>query len=188
MNEVMVDIEALDSRRTAIVVSIGAVYFDVAKQELGDEFYMEMSYDCDDQYSRGRTFSFDTFRWWMAQSDSARSVFLPAAANDPVHFKHGTAHVLSEFSKFLNKYTNKVKLWGNGVNYDNVVLRDLYTTYNIGCPFTYQNDRCYRTIKNLFDNTNTAMEREGTYHNGLSDAISQAKHLLKMLKNVKVNT
>lgn len=186
MRDIMIDLEALDSRNTAIVVSLGAVYFDTSRMELGDEFYMECSYDCQDQYDKGRTFSFDTFRWWMAQGDVARSVFLPSKDPEDVsRFKQRTEHLLHAFSAFVQKADGgKARVWGNGATYDNVVMRSLYNTYNIKCPWAYSNDLCYRSVKNLFGNR-AKLERVGTHHNGLDDAKTQAVHMMQMLKAVR---
>lgn len=43
MNNVMCDLECLDSASTAAIISIGLVYFDLKKGKLGDELYLELS-------------------------------------------------------------------------------------------------------------------------------------------------
>lgn len=184
MRDIMLDLECTDSKRTAAIVSIGAVYFDTHKQKLGAEFYYEISIKgIQEQLDRGRSLSLDTMVWWLAQSDSARNVW---QKNDQVKVKLVTA--LYEFSKFCALSENPVRIWGNGADYDNVVLRDCYETFNIKTPWQYRHNRCYRTIKALHNKAHTQMEREGTHHNGLDDAKSQALHLMKMLKDLKVNT
>lgn len=182
MNNIMLDLEALDSARSAIIVSIGAVYFDLHTSKLGDEFYVEISTKgIKDQYEKGRTFSFETFNWWMAQSDSARNVFLKNG-----HEKKATIVALGQFITFCSKGVAPIKMWGNGVDYDNVVLRDVFETYNMTAPWKYGNNRCYRTVKNMFGDR-APLEREGAHHNGLDDAKTQARHLIAMMKGVYVN-
>jgi hypothetical protein len=184
MYNVMLDLEALDSKRTAIIVSIGAVFFDFEKNEIGDTFYAEINKKSfKQQLEAVRTFSFDTYEWWMGQSDGARNVFLK---NN--HEKQDIVHALHKFSEFCNSRTSeqRVRIWGNGVDYDNVVLRDTYETFGIGAPWKYGDNRCYRTIKNMFGNR-AKLDREGSHHNGLDDAITQAKHLMAMMKKVHVN-
>ncbi len=39
MNEIMLDLECLDSSSSAAIVSIGAVYFDIQGKVTGDTFY-----------------------------------------------------------------------------------------------------------------------------------------------------
>lgn len=179
MQNIMVDLEAFDSRRTAVIVSIGAVYFDIPTQTMGEEFYVEISKTgIQKQMDAGRTWSLDTFLWWMAQSDGARNVFLKNENE-----KSDIVNALCMFSEFCQKSGGRPKVWGNGVDYDNVVLRDTYETFNIGCPWRYSDNRCYRSFKNLFGNK-AKLIREGSHHNALDDSITQAKHLMKMLKGI----
>lgn len=175
MKDVMMDIEALDSRRTAVVVSIGATYFDLHTQQLGEPFYVEIKKEgIQDQLKAGRTWSVGTLIWWMQQDYEARKVFLPTEIE-----KVGIIQALDEFATYLSKAGDKLRLWGNGVGYDNVVLSDCYETMGIKCPWSYRSDMCYRTMKALFKGQ-AKMTREGTHHNGLDDAITQAQHLMQM--------
>lgn len=178
-NQIMVDIEALDSNaETAAVVSIGAVKFSFATLSLGDTFYMEIAdHGLKDQLGRGRTMSLDTMIWWMCQSDQAREVLMPPviAQRQP---RYNTPAVLDAFRAFVKDASG---VWGNGVTYDNITLRELYKTYNQSCPWRWNADRCYRTYKNVHGDR-AALERSGTHHNALDDAITQAKHLLAMYK------
>ncbi len=184
MREIMLDLECTDSKRTAAIVSIGAVYFDIHKQTLGEEFYVEITLKgIKEQLEAGRTLSLDTMVWWLGQSDGARNVW---QKNN--HVKQGIVAALHAFAQYCAKSTERPRVWGNGVDYDNVVLRDCYETFNIKTPWHYADNRCYRTMKNLFNKVDTGMERIGAHHNGLDDSKSQALHLMKMLKTVKVNT
>lgn len=180
MNNIMLDLECLDSRaQTAIIVSVGAVYFDLETGKLGNEFYHEINLKgLHEQYDvYKRSLSFDTLVWWMQQTDDARKVFWPTEVEKVL-----PAYMLHEFAKFCQQ-AEKVKVWGNGVDYDNVCLRSLYEDYNLRCPWHYSNNRCYRTFKSCHGNK-AKLIREGVHHNALSDSITQAKHLLAMKKIV----
>ncbi len=111
----------------------------------------------------------------MHQNEDARSVFKKRENEEKCHIQD----VLKEFSEFC-KIGNNVKLWGNGVTYDNIVLRNAYRLVDIPCPWQFRNDRCYRTIKGVHGNR-AKLERVGTHHNALDDAITQANHLIDML-------
>lgn len=181
MTNIMIDIEALDSNAaTAALVSLGAVYFDLEKGTLGEEFYLEVPIqELQGQLNAGRTLSLDTMQWWMQQSDEARKVFTFNNGKEKVT----TVGLLHEFSRFCQKtLPEHPKIWGNGVDYDNILLRGLYKAYSIKCPWKYSNNRCYRTMKKMF--SFVALDREGTHHNGLDDAKTQAKHLLDIFKYV----
>ncbi len=180
---IMVDLETMDSKRSAAIISIGAVYFDMKTQKLGEEFYVEISQKgLKHQLDAGRTWSLDTTIWWMSQSDGARNVW---QKND--HVKQDIVHALHMFTEFCkDSGEQRPRIWGNGVDFDNVILRDTYETFNMGVPWKYGDSRCYRTIKNIFGNK-AKLVREGSHHNGLADAITQAKHLMAMMKTVHVN-
>lgn len=183
MNNIMLDLECLDSRRTAVLVAIGAVKFDLATGTLGDTFYVEITKNgMQDQIDKGRTNSIDTMIWWMQQSDEARKVFHPKGPDD----NECREDIVSALHKFAQFCSSDTQVWGNGVDYDNVVLRDVYETYNIKCPFTYRKNRCYRTFKAMFGNK-AKLVRKGEHHNGRDDAITQAEHLIAMHKAIHKN-
>lgn len=184
MREIMLDLECTDSKRTAAIVSIGAIYFDIKEQKLGLPFYCEISIQgIKQQLEAGRTLSLDTMVWWLAQSAGARNVWMKNG-----HEKFEIVTALHHFSKYCKFATERPRVWGNGVDYDNVVLRDCYEMFNIKTPWHFRDNRCYRTIKNLFNKAHTGLEREGSHHNAFDDAKTQAVHLMKMLKDMGVNT
>jgi exodeoxyribonuclease VIII len=111
----------------------------------------------------------------MGQSDKARAVFKDKGK--PL------AEVLNAFTKFIGiENVGQVKLWGNGANFDNVILVNAYRRTGIKAPWQFYNDRCYRTIKSMFKRIE--MERSGTHHNALDDAKSQADHLVRILTTI----
>lgn len=177
MKHVMVDLETLDTAATAAVVSIGAVYFDPESGELGDTFYRAV--DVASVLGSGFSVSGDTLKWWLQQSDAARQVF---SAKDSTTIQHA----LEEFTGFLQLHgkTSDVKLWGNGAAFDNVILANAYKATGGTAPWRFWNDRCYRTVKAL--NPAIPFTREGTYHNALDDAVSQAKHLCQIFAAQRV--
>ena len=184
MNHIMVDIETLDTVQSAVVLSIGAVAFDPHSKELGEKFYVEFTEDLANQQIKGRTISADTVQWWMMQSDAARSIFArrdeddlitPKPANPAVRMS--TEHGLNEFSYFVARNGGKkVELWGNGADFDNVIIGSLYDSFDMVKPWSYGKNRCYRTMKRVFGE-NVPLVRQGVHHNGLDDAITQAVHL-----------
>lgn len=47
----------------------------------------------------------------------------------------------------------------------------------------FWNNRCFRTLKGMAPHIKT--ERQGTYHNALDDAKTQALHAIKVLQHLK---
>lgn len=48
-------------------------------------------------------------------------------------------------------------------------------------PIDYRNERCYRTLKNLYFNIKP-LEFAGNKHNALHDALNQAEHASMILR------
>lgn len=174
MKHVMIDLETLDTAATAAIVAIGAVFFDPDHNELGDTFYRAI--DVSSVLGHGFSVSGDTLKWWLQQSDEARQVF--ANGNEI-----GT--VLDELAVFLESQgkTESVKVWGNGAAFDNVILANAFSATKRTTPWRFWNDRCYRSFKAL--HPEVPFVREGTHHNALDDAISQAKHLCQIFESIK---
>lgn len=184
MKDIMVDIETLDTVQSAVVVSIGAIAFDPHSRELGEKFYVELTDDLQFQHECGRTISPDTVRWWMMQSDAAKVVFADPDTDELIvrspirkEARKTTVQGLIAFSEFVERNGGKkMELWGNGADFDNVIIGSLYDSAKMAKPWSYGRNRCYRTMKRLFGG-NVPMARSGVHHNGLDDAITQAIHL-----------
>lgn len=169
MKNIMVDLETLGTRPYSAILSIGAVVFDLDKQAINSEFYckikLQSCFDC------GLTVDPATIDWWMGQSAEAREVF---AGEDRIHL----VDALNDFAvEFINE--KMVSIWGNGADFDNVILTSAYERIGMPLPWKFYHNRCYRTVKSMFPEVK--MERVGTYHNALDDARSQALHLMRMI-------
>jgi hypothetical protein len=73
---------------------------------------------------------------------------------------------------------DSLQIWGNGADFDNVILSSAYRNTGHVTPWGTYKNRCYRTIKSA--NRHVAMARTGTHHNALDDAKSQAQHLIRI--------
>ncbi len=171
-NHVMLDLETLDSATSAVVLSIGAVRFDpfnTGSTGVDARFYVEFDVDgLQLQQRMGRTTSAKTIAWWMSQGAMAKQVFVPKFPKDPVH-------ALGQFDDFLNVIP-ETKLWGNGADFDNLIIGSMYDSFSLKRPWSYGKNRCYRTLKSL-PGAPALLIREGTEHNAYDDALTQAKHL-----------
>lgn len=189
---VMLDLETLDTCSSAVVLSIGAVAFDPFSRVIGEKFYVELVDDIAAQQRAGRTISGDTVRWWMDQNESAKLLF----SKDPIQTdpkakvanRTSTELALKAFSAFIQRANGKeCKVWGNGADFDNVVLGTLYEDFGLPKPWSYSKNRCYRTVMDLtrmsaFKNAPVLPKRQGVYHNALDDALTQAARLQEIMK------
>lgn len=174
MNNVMVDIEAWGTGYRPVVVSIGAVEFDLEQGLLGRTF--EMNIDPRNAQKVGCTIDADTVDWWMQQEDEARAAFRGE--------RHRLARVLNDFADF----TRNQLVWGNGENFDNRILRELYDMMELKCPWHYRNDRDMRTFMDMmkqFNVTDIRIGRGGVTHSALDDAKFQAKVMIDAWQQLK---
>lgn len=172
MDNIMVDLETLDNGPTSAILSIGAVAFNEIGP--GDEFYTVVKVkSCTDV---GLTLNADTVMWWMQQSDAARAAF---NNNEAMHLREA----LRRFEQFITSATGdprKAKVWGNGATFDNVILANAYRASGLDRPWKYSNDRCYRTLKNLYPWVKGPASG-AVKHNALEDARWQARHASSIL-------
>jgi exodeoxyribonuclease VIII len=164
--KVMVDLETLGTRPGSVITSIGATKFD-ENGPYGEPFYMRI--DLQSCVDVGMLIDIETVKWWMRQSDEARSEFQKEA--------FAIDDVLNSFTEWLCYPSNVVELWGNGANFDNALLKAAYDNIGLKAPWAFWHDRCYRTLKAMYPHIKMP-KRVGTHHNALDDVISQVNHLI----------
>ena len=164
----MLDLETLGTGYDAMIVAIGAVTF--GKDGLGSEFYCVV-----DPEKAGGNISPSTVKWWMQQNEDARSIFKKTTKALP------EAEALIQFQAFCGSVAVKkeLKVWGNGSDFDNVIIKSAFERQDLEVPWMYYNNRCFRTFKAMYPKTEYSVK--GTKHNALDDAKSQAEHMVKLL-------
>lgn len=160
MRNIMLDLETMGTAPGSAIVQIGAVDFSVYK--IGDPFSVNV--DLTSCVNAGLRIEPRTVIWWMAQSDDARK----SLADDCIPLRDA----LAKFSEWIGSDT--VAIWGDGAAFDNVLLASAYRVTKMPMPWHYANDRCYRTLKNLFRVENILSD---CLHNATADAIAQAKQV-----------
>lgn len=175
MEHVMIDLETLGRRAGCAILSIGAVAFDAKAKELGPELYTVVRLDSCEK--AGLHIDPDTIAWWEKQSPEAQKVLKQARA---ARGNKVLPKALEELNKYLSQFDlKKVKVWGNGSDFDNAILTACYAAIGQNIPWEFWNNRCYRTLKSLKPQVKLA--RQGTYHNALDDAKSQAAHAIQLM-------
>ncbi|EPI6930214.1 3'-5' exoribonuclease domain-containing protein [Escherichia coli] len=169
-HHLMIDLETMGTGPDAQIASIGAVFFDPQTGEMGPVFNKTI-----DMKTGGGTVNISTIEWWLQQSSEARTAIL----TDKIPMDDA----LLQFREFIDENSGEffVQVWGNGSNFDNVILRRSYERQEIPCPWRYTNDRDVRTIVALglvmdFD-ARSVITFEGERHNALHDARYQAKYV-----------
>ena len=172
--EVMLDLETLGMGDNAVILSIGAVKFDPWGDGFPPDPPFEVFIDPKSCTDAGLVIDAATVMWWMhPDRAAAREVFV--------------GKQLEHISVALNMFSVWVgqpkPVWGNGSDFDNVVLRNAYTKLGLLTPWKYTQNRCYRTISNTLPDAK--WERVGTHHSAVDDAATQALHLQRILKGAK---
>lgn len=167
MKHLMVDLETLGTAADSVILSIGAVKFDLESNQI-DEGGFYGSISIDSNLEAGRKVNEDTLIWWFKQ---------PAAAQQVFHEEKGDlCAVLEEFSDWVG--TRDFVVWSNGASFDIPMLEHAYKAARMEVPWEFWNSRCFRTYKNLPGAKGVKMpEKQGVDHNALADAYNQAAQL-----------
>lgn len=165
----MIDLETMGVRPTSAIVSIGAVEFTAT--EILKVFHTPINLEsC---FEAGLTADQSTIDWWAKQSDEARSSWESPDA-PPLEI------ALATFSQWIRDLgSGDICPWGNGADFDLVLLTNAYRAFDAEPPWKFYNQHCFRTLKNLFYVGNVA--RYGVHHNAADDAIHQVNHLHQIL-------
>ncbi|EEX0734727.1 exonuclease, partial [Escherichia coli] len=169
-HHLMIDLETMGKNPDAPINALAGKFFDPATGEMGPEFSKTI-----DLETAGGVIDRDTIKWWLKQSREAQSAIL----TDEIPLDDA----LLQLREFIDKNSGEffVQVWGNGANFDNVILRRSYERQGIPCPWRYTNDRDVRTMVAMglvmdFD-ARSVITFEGERHNALHDARYQAKYV-----------
>ncbi|HFO9844879.1 TPA: 3'-5' exoribonuclease [Escherichia coli] len=169
-HHLMIDLETMGKNPDAPINALAGKFFDPATGEMGPEFSKTI-----DLETAGGVIDRDTIKWWLKQSREAQSAIL----TDEIPLDDA----LLQLREFIDENSGEffVQVWGNGANFDNVILRRSYERQGIPCPWRYTNDRDVRTMVALglvmdFD-ARSVITFEDERHNPLHDARYQAKYV-----------
>ena len=169
--DLMIDLETLDTRPTAHILTVGVTGFNKDTGEVDGGMHIPMVLD------QGRSISAHTVKWWTEQSEAARK-----RAFEPDKFS-GLANA-GEMVHALASYINdncvkKVRVWANGPAFDLAILRNLCEQHGFQAPWHYRQERDFRTYMEDFKGE---MPPNTLAHDALADAIWQAKAIIARAK------
>lgn len=162
----MVDLETLGTVADAVILSIGAVKFDIDSDAFDDNgFYASVSVDSNLELNR--RIQEDTLVFWMGQEPAAQKVF-----HEP---KNTLRSALEDFSDWVDG--DNYSMWSNGADFDLPMLAHAFTQCRLDIPWKFWNSNCFRTYKKLPQAKSVTFVPNGVKHNAMADAVNQAKHL-----------
>ena len=168
IERVMIDLETAGRAGGCSILTIGACTFDRKSK-----FYKRISPDsC---RAVGLVEDIETMRWWNKQKPEMREEAFGGTL--PIVL------ILDHFHDWLRTLNNgdwkNIEIWGNGSDFDNVILAAAYTKVDRPIPWEFWNNRCYRTLKNLLPHVK--IPRATQAHHALLDAEYQAEHASVLL-------
>ena len=170
-DHVMIDLETLGTKADAVILSIGAVRFDLDSDGIDDTgFYASISIDSNTE--AGRKINEDTLLWWMKQSTEAQAVF---------HEPKGSLETALED---LALWFGKAKfIWSNGADFDIPILAHAFSHFGWDTPWEFYNARCVRTYKNSPGARGIKIPN-AVKHNAFHDALAQVQLVQAIQKNL----
>jgi exodeoxyribonuclease VIII len=196
-SDVMLDLETLGTAPGSVIVSIGACAFAPGMEEKEWRRFETAPISVASCQAVGLTVDKATVEWWKGQDAEARAVVVAAEAGGAacchiVGALQGFAFWLRELPQAagLDAHSPQaglcgrppgLRIWGNGSDFDNVLLGVAYAKAAVPLPWRYSRNRCFRTMKNEFGSV-LEPEFQGTKHAALADAIHQARWLQSIWK------
>ncbi len=171
MAHIMIDLETFGNQPGSVLRSLGAVVFDPLTGSLGAEFYINI--DRADSERLGMVVDPETEAWWARQSEAARA----ALEIDP----RPLTEALEAFTVFF-KENRGYQVWGQGKDYDPVLLAAAYRAAALRTPWDYNATRDTRTA---YEISGVRPDRlRVSLHNALEDAKAQAADVAKSFARV----
>lgn len=172
---VMVDLETMSQRPTAAIASIGACLFDPHSDWIGPCFHIHVSLE--NCLRHGLSIDASTILWWMERDDDARHTLVVGQIDAAPLIT-----ALEAFTAFCHsgRIYIEPEIWCNGNSFDLPILANAYHAIGAETPWHYWNERDLRTLKGI--NKGARLERTGTHHNALDDALHQARLVQHILQ------
>ena len=183
---VAIDLETLDTKASAKILSIGIVPFnwgeDVSFQELCERpssLYIKIDLS---SYHDAFTESKSTREWWEKQGEEARFVLEPLSSD--VNIVHALGSLCAHLDAWVLPLTKDGgQVFCRGYDFDGSILNHALDAYRFISPWSYNRFRCIRTVIDTLADTRNGYIREANpegfiKHHALHDA---AKDVCTML-------
>ena len=160
MKDVMLDLETFGTSHNAVIIQIGACYFDRFSGEIRPRFFEHV----DPQTCVDAGFEMDTstILWWLSQDVDARQG-ITKKVGSPI------GPTLIELKHFLS---HAECIWSHAT-FDFVIMTNYFNRFKIRTHFDHHAARDLRTLTDLAGINPKDFPREGTYHNALDDCMFQ---------------
>jgi len=173
--DVMLDLETMGRKSNAVIVSLGAVEFNLDTGEIGREFYEVI--DIQSCLDLGLKVEGSTIYFWLQQSQQARD----AICHEPKHL----SQVLLDFTVWMEDCVEKINIWGNAARFDIGKLEDAYVACGLhNNPWYFRSERDVRTLAAFAPDIKANEPVFGVEHNPIDDCKYQISYCHKTWKKL----
>lgn len=138
----VVDIETHGKREDAIIATIGCTTINMFTSEIIGQFYCR----CKTEDQVRRTWNKDVMDFWDEQKEKSPEAF--AEVFDTKLSRLPLKQALEQFSAFLrevNPVGKRINVFGNGPEFDNVILSHAYDSEGVKSAWHYGENQSIRT-------------------------------------------
>lgn len=173
-SHIMVDLETLSTEPNAVILTIGALWFDPhSHSEPGPGFHIRVDIDTQDRHVDESTLS-----WWGQQDPEVQAEAFSEEGRHPL------TDALKQFAKFAE---GAQSYWSHGTVFDIGVLENAFVAQGLRgyIPWQYHQVRDCRTVLKI---TDTLVDRtSGGAHNALVDCYNQALAVQKATEKMHLH-
>lgn len=177
MKHAMIDLETFGVKDTAVILSIGAVQFDLHSGVIGSAIKLRI--DPKDAMNKGMQLEVDTIKWWLLQNDKAREDLFKIPG---VPLVSG----LIQLSDWMAE--NQIKfVWGNSARFDMGKLVNAFSLCDIQVPWNTKDcERDFKTYNWQFPGYELWKDAEKSRaHEVIQDATAQIERLAQIVMELK---
>jgi hypothetical protein len=151
--DIMTDIETLGTDADSTIFQISAIAFNIETGEQIQEFNQiaDISKNENEVKVTG-----STLQWWLQTNKELFNSLLNGG-------ERSSEDVLRNFHDWISQFENEensIYLWGNGILFDNKMIKHQMESIGLVYPISYKNDRDVRTLLELASIKSNLTERE----------------------------
>lgn len=162
-----IDLETLDVRPTATVLTLGGVKFNPHRDaDPYDELYFKISIDDQDRY--GRTVDDGTIAWWTRQDPAIMEEAFDQSDPSQVQTVEQACASIARWAVGVDTF------WGQGYGFDFTMLEDMFRSIGRPIPWQFWQVLDSRTLFKLLP-VDPRKSMQNNLHNALADAYFQAR-------------
>lgn len=182
---IMTDIETLGTTEGSTIFQIAAAAFDMNTGEIKNSINLKL----DIEKAEDLKVDGSTLKWWLNTDKELLTKLLNEGDLSEME-------MLTQFNNWVESQEGSPKLWGNGILFDNLKIKNKLESKGLKYPIYYRHDRDVRTIlaiasevSGLSENEirNSIENKEERAHDALDDVRKQIRLVHFCIKLIKKN-